>query len=37
MIFLQNHLISNADKLRKERNKSGGGQPVKWKPAKTLD
>ena len=33
----QNHLIANADKMRKDRVKSGSNQPVKWKPAKTLD
>lgn len=34
---VQGHLISNVDKLRKDRVKSGNSQPVKWKPAKTLD
>jgi hypothetical protein len=34
----QNHLISNADKLRLERVKTGSAsQRAKWKATKTLD
>jgi len=34
---VQNHLITNADRMRKERLKSGNSGQPKWKPAKTID
>lgn len=34
---VQNHLMGNADRARKERLRSGVSSDVKWRPAKTLD
>ena len=34
---VQNHLMGNLDRLRKDRVKSGVPSTTKWKPAKTLD